>query len=82
MLDLILSPQFKGVLNQSFLLSIFSPLNLCLHNSYPCFSALNDQALAASLKKDIPAMVSGLLSTGIEFSVDMEELNKQEGILS
>lgn len=40
------------------------------------------QALAASLKTDIPAMVSGLLNNGLELSVNMEELNKQEGLLS
>lgn len=39
------------------------------------------KALAASLKSDIPIMVSDLLNMGVEASVNMEDLRKNEGIL-
>lgn len=48
-------------------------MHLCPHSL--------DQALAESLKSDIPAMVSGLLNMGIEASVSIKELTGKEGIL-
>ncbi|GMY27658.1 RING finger and CHY zinc finger domain-containing 1 isoform 1 [Fagus crenata] len=39
------------------------------------------KALAASLKSDIPAMVSGLLNMGLDVNVNVEDLTREEGIL-
>lgn len=39
------------------------------------------KALAASLKSDIPAMVSGLLNMGLDVSVNVVDLTRKEGIL-
>ncbi|XP_057960133.1 uncharacterized protein LOC131152322 [Malania oleifera] len=41
----------------------------------------NRKALAAALQTDIPAMVSCLLSTGLEVSASMEDLTKEGGVL-
>ncbi|CAA0395371.1 unnamed protein product [Arabidopsis thaliana] len=40
------------------------------------------KALAASLKSVIPSMVNTLLSSGLKVSVDLDELNKNEALLS
>jgi len=42
----------------------------------------DEQALAASLKSVIPSMVNTLLSSGLKVSVDLDELNKNEALLS
>lgn len=41
---------------------------------------LDYQAFAASLKSDILAMV-GLLNMGLEASINLEDLNRKDGIL-
>lgn len=42
----------------------------------------DEQALAASLKSGIPSMVNALLSSGLNVSVDLDELHKNEALLS
>ncbi|CAB4262771.1 unnamed protein product [Prunus armeniaca] len=39
------------------------------------------KALAVSLTSDIPAMVSGLLTTGLQVNVNIEDLTSKEGVL-
>lgn len=40
------------------------------------------QVLAASLKSSIPSMVNALLSSGLTVNVDLDELYKNEALLS
>ncbi|CAN6999864.1 unnamed protein product [Brassica rapa subsp. trilocularis] len=40
------------------------------------------KAVAASLRSDIPAMVNALVKSGLRVSVDLDELNKNEALLS
>lgn len=40
------------------------------------------QAVAASLRSEIPAMVNALAKSGLRVSVDLDELNKNEALLN
>ncbi|XP_010524512.1 PREDICTED: uncharacterized protein LOC104802559 [Tarenaya hassleriana] len=40
------------------------------------------KAVAASLKSNIPAMVNELLNSGLDVNIDLDELNKNEALLS
>lgn len=55
---------------------------LNVYSSFLFLFSSSDQALAMALKSDIPAMVSSLLNMGLQVSVNLEDLTKEESIAS